>query len=61
MKTNKVDTAQLIYNLNYIDGQRFEEDYNEADGMFAEEFYNKHKKALFLKDKFCYYNFLRTY
>jgi hypothetical protein len=61
MKVHKVDTAQLIYNLDYIDGQRFEEDYNEADGMFAEEFYNKHKKALFLKDKFCYYNFLRPY
>ena len=61
MKAHKIDTAQLIYNLDYINGQCFEEDYNEADGMFAEEFYNKHKKALFLKDKFCYYNFLRPH
>jgi hypothetical protein len=59
MKPYKVDTAQLIYNLDYINGQRFEENYYIADGMFAEEFYNKHKNVLFIKDKFCYYNFLR--
>tara|TARA_Y100001951_G_C11278871_1_gene263900 strand:+ start:714 stop:1370 length:657 start_codon:yes stop_codon:yes gene_type:complete len=58
MKTYRVDTAQLIYNLSYIKGQRFEEKHYEADGIFAEEFYRKHSNFLFLKNKFAYYNFL---
>tara|TARA_Y100000361_G_C11083064_1_gene302130 strand:- start:124 stop:750 length:627 start_codon:yes stop_codon:yes gene_type:complete len=60
MKTYRIDTAQLIYNLPKIKTQRFEEDYYEADGMFAEKFYSTNKNVLFLKNKFCYYNFLEV-
>jgi|TARA_R100000900_G_C3290231_1_gene155592 hypothetical protein len=60
MKTYHIDTAQLIYNLRCVREQRFKEEFYEADGMFAEEFYSKHKKVLFLKNKFCYYNFLEV-
>ena len=60
MKTYHIDTAQIIYNLESLKGQRFNENHYEADGMFAEEFYAKNKNVLFLKNQFCYYNFLEV-
>lgn len=58
MQTYHIDTAQLIYNISNVRHQRFEQNFYEADGMFAEKFYQKNKNVLFLKDKYCYYNFL---
>jgi len=60
MKLRHVDTAQLIYNLFNIGSLMFDDRYYWADGLFAEEFYKKHKNVVFYKKLFCYYNFLNT-
>ena len=58
MKVRCIDTAQLIFNQKKNKNLYFDDRYYWADGIFAEKFYEKNTNIKYLKDLFCYYNYL---
>ena len=58
MKVRRIDTAQLIFNLYSLKDLYFDDRYYWADGIFAEKFNEKNTNIKYLKDLFCYYNYL---
>lgn len=59
MKVYHVDTAQVMFNLEYVNGMRYDEFAYNADGKFVEALYNKNKNFIFINENMCYYNYLK--
>jgi hypothetical protein len=56
-----IDTAQYMFRASIVEGLRFDETRYDADGVFIEELYQRHKdKFLFVNQPLCYYNYLRS-
>jgi hypothetical protein len=60
ISVNHVDTAQYMFRGSIVGDLRFQEDAYNADGIFIEELYRRHRdQFLIVNQPLCYYNYLR--
>lgn len=61
VKVHNVDTAQYMLKRGLIGDTRFQEDKYEADGLFIQEIYERHRDSFIIVNQpLCYYNYLRS-
>lgn len=61
VRVGNVDTAQYIFRGNIVGSLLFDETRYDADGVFIEELYRRHReKFLIVNQPLCYYNYLRS-
>ena len=59
MKLYHVDTAQVLFNLDYIGNHRYNVFAYNGDGIIVENFYNEYPNFVFIDKGLCYYNYLK--